>query len=1049
MFWTVLIIILLCAICGVFWLHRKQERDWQHELARLERGMQEGTYIPHDQDADSPHQFSEDAKAAYGKTIARLRLMAARYTPQQEQSTEEQVNAENEETEAGMPDIADFFESQEAKQEYHQDTDAERSSENAQTEPVHQSETRQHHASLRKDAPYIVPFVETEEPEYIPRIVKDEGFEEITLEEATRSLNEAALQEWEEQQTANHPAEDWNDDEEAIQLIRASVTPMKGLQIIDFNDPVLRRTRERVMAGVNGIQIPKASAPHIETVQTALRTAEREAILPVIDNLDSRAEIDVTDIRNTLARSTAARQRLAAAVAPVRDFQPQIIQNDEILANLIPASRRRTVRHAEAAAEKLARKQQSAAAQMKLSEEANPQPEQTVAPSVARKPLFPPKTIRTEPVAPPKEKAVYISRQPAPTATVVEPPEVPTVIPAPIDIPAPPSFTPPPVAPEIVEPQMTRSALEIPAFHSEVNAHVSDNPVRSIHDYLISESETEDEIAGKDVQQNAETESTHTENAEISAFEHHQPIHRPDFATGYAADDFDEDSEEDTGAFYEFSDDLKQPLPTTDLLLPPQFDPAATQTEEELLNNSITIEEKLAEFKVKVKVVDSYSGPVITRYEIEPDVGVRGNSVMNLEKDLARSLGVASIRVVETIPGKTCMGLELPNPKRQMIRLSEIFNSPAFAESKSKLTLALGQDITGQPVVTDLGKAPHLLVAGTTGSGKSVGVNAMILSMLFKATPEDVRMIMIDPKMLELSIYEGIPHLLAPVVTDMKLAANALNWCVNEMEKRYRLMSHVGVRNLAGFNQKIMEAAAQGMKIANPFSLAPDNPEPLEKLPFIVVVVDEFADLMMTAGKKIEELIARLAQKARAAGIHLILATQRPSVDVITGLIKANIPTRIAFQVSSKIDSRTILDQMGAENLLGQGDMLFLPPGTGYPQRVHGAFASDDEVHRVVEYLKQFGEPDYIDDILMSGTTDDLPGISRSSDSEADPMYDEAVSVVLKTRKASISGIQRQLRIGYNRAARLIDQMEADGIVSPAETNGNRTVLAQSSEHLD
>lgn len=384
-----------------------------------------------------------------------------------------------------------------------------------------------------------------------------------------------------------------------------------------------------------------------------------------------------------------------------------------------------------------------------------------------------------------------------------------------------------------------------------------------------------------------------------------------------------------------------------------------------------------------------------------------------------------------------------------MIRLSEIFNSPAFAESKSKLTLALGQDITGQPVVTDLGKAPHLLVAGTTGSGKSVGVNAMILSMLFKATPEDVRMIMIDPKMLELSIYEGIPHLLAPVVTDMKLAANALNWCVNEMEKRYRLMSHVGVRNLAGFNQKIMEAATQGMKIANPFSLTPDDPEPLEKLPFIVVVVDEFADLMMTAGKKIEELIARLAQKARAAGIHLILATQRPSVDVITGLIKANIPTRIAFQVSSKIDSRTILDQMGAENLLGQGDMLFLPPGTGYPQRVHGAFASDDEVHRVVEYLKQFGEPDYIDDILMSGTTDDLPGISRSSDSEVDPMYDDAVSVVLKTRKASISGIQRQLRIGYNRAARLIDQMEADGIVSPAETNGNRTVLAQSSEHLD
>ena len=483
--------------------------------------------------------------------------------------------------------------------------------------------------------------------------------------------------------------------------------------------------------------------------------------------------------------------------------------------------------------------------------------------------------------------------------------------------------------------------------------------------------------------------------------------------------------------------------------MPPQFDPSASQTEEQLLENSITIEEKLAEFKVKVKVMDSYSGPVITRYEIEPDVGVRGSAVLNLEKDLARSLGVASIRVVETIPGKTCMGLELPNPKRQMIRLSEIFNSPEFTESKSKLTLALGQDITGQPVVTDLAKAPHLLVAGTTGSGKSVGVNAMILSMLFKATPEDVRMIMIDPKMLELSIYEGIPHLLAPVVTDMKLAANALNWCVNEMEKRYRLMSFMGVRNLAGFNQKIAEAAARGEKIGSPFSLTPENPEPLEKLPFIVVVVDEFADLMMTAGKKIEELIARLAQKARAAGIHLILATQRPSVDVITGLIKANIPTRIAFQVSSKIDSRTILDQMGAENLLGQGDMLFLPPGIVYPQRVHGAFASDNEVHRVVEYLKQFSAPDYIDDILSSGSTEDFTGTSRSNDSDLDPMYDEAVSVVLKSRKASISNIQRQLRIGYNRAARLIDQMEADGIVSPAENNGNRTILAQSSDHLD
>ena len=494
-------------------------------------------------------------------------------------------------------------------------------------------------------------------------------------------------------------------------------------------------------------------------------------------------------------------------------------------------------------------------------------------------------------------------------------------------------------------------------------------------------------------------------------------------------------------------------VPMNELLLPPQYDSEANISEEQLLDNSIKIEEKLAEFRVKVNVVDAYAGPVITRYEIEPDVGVRGNSVINLEKDLARSLGVAAIRVVETIPGKTCMGLELPNPKRQMIRLSEVFNSPVFAESKSKLTLALGQDITGQPVVTDLAKAPHLLVAGTTGSGKSVGVNAMILSLLFKATPDEVRMIMIDPKMLELSVYEGIPHLLAPVVTDMKLAANALTWCVNEMEKRYRLMSHVGVRNLAGYNQKIKDAATRGERLANPFSLTPDNPEPLVRLPHIVVIVDEFADLMMTSGKKIEELIARLAQKARAAGIHLILATQRPSVDVITGLIKANIPTRIAFQVASKVDSRTIIDQMGAENLLGQGDMLFLPPGTGYPQRVHGAFVADSEVQRVAEYLKGFGAPDYVEDILTSGVgSDDLFSNANSgiggSNSGQDPLFDEAVAIVLRTQKATISSIQRHLRIGYNKAATLVDQMEAEGIVSPADTNGKRTILARP-DHLD
>ena len=469
------------------------------------------------------------------------------------------------------------------------------------------------------------------------------------------------------------------------------------------------------------------------------------------------------------------------------------------------------------------------------------------------------------------------------------------------------------------------------------------------------------------------------------------------------------------------------------------------QSQEELLENSITIEEKLGEYRVKVKVLDAYAGPVITRYEIEPDVGVRGSSVTNLEKDLARSLGVTAIRVVETIPGKTCMGLELPNPKRQTIRLREVFDSPAFANSSSKLTLALGEDITGEPVVTDLAKAPHLLVAGTTGSGKSVGVNSMILSMLYKATPEDVRLIMIDPKMLELSVYQDIPHLLAPVVTDMKHAANALNWCVNEMEKRYRLMSHVGVRNLAGYNEKIAEAAARGEKIANPFSFTPDDAEPLEKLPFIVVVVDEFADLMMVAGKQIEQLIARLAQKARAAGIHLILATQRPSVDVITGLIKANIPTRIAFQVSSKIDSRTVLDQMGAENLLGQGDMLFLPPGTGYPQRVHGAFVADEEVHRVVDYLKQFGEPDYVEEILSPEQAEfSFDGSPNSgSSNEKDPLFDQAVEVIVRTQKATISSLQRHLRIGYNKAATIIDQLEAEGIVSAADHSGKRKILAR------
>lgn len=503
------------------------------------------------------------------------------------------------------------------------------------------------------------------------------------------------------------------------------------------------------------------------------------------------------------------------------------------------------------------------------------------------------------------------------------------------------------------------------------------------------------------------------------------------------------------GASFEFEalGEIDIDLPGLDLLDAPASEaidvPAA-----ELEETARLIEQRLKEFKVPVTVLGAYAGPVITRFEVEPATGVRGAQIVGLMKDLSRALGLTSIRVVETIPGKTCMGLELPNARRQVIRLSEMLASDAYKASSSHLALAMGKDITGIPIVTDLARAPHMLVAGTTGSGKSVAINAMILSLLYKSTPTDVRMIMIDPKMLELSVYDGIPHLLAPVVTDMKLAANALSWCVGEMEKRYRLMSALGVRNLAGYNQKIRHGEAIERKVTNPFSLTPDAPEPLSTLPLIVVVIDELADLMMVAGKKIEELIARLAQKARAAGIHLILATQRPSVDVITGLIKANIPTRVAFQVSSKIDSRTVLDQMGAESLLGHGDMLFLPPGSGYPQRVHGAFVSDEEVHRVVEHLKQFGEPQYVDAILSSGLPEDAQGELGIEDTsaESDPLYDEAVAFVVRTRKSSISAVQRQLRIGYNRAARLVEQMETAGIVSPMASNGSREILAPVSQ---
>ncbi|MBC7756615.1 MAG: DNA translocase FtsK 4TM domain-containing protein [Bdellovibrio sp.] len=462
------------------------------------------------------------------------------------------------------------------------------------------------------------------------------------------------------------------------------------------------------------------------------------------------------------------------------------------------------------------------------------------------------------------------------------------------------------------------------------------------------------------------------------------------------------------------------------------------------------IERKLIDFGIEVKVISAQPGPVITRFEFEPAAGVKGSQITNLARDLARALSVVSIRVVETIPGKSCMGLEIPNAKRQIVFLSEIMGSQVYADMHSPIAIAMGKDIAGKPVVADLAKMPHVLVAGTTGSGKSVAINALILSFLYKSEASKVRMILIDPKMLELSVYEGIPHLLAPVVTDMRQAANALNWCVNEMERRYKLMSSLGVRNLAGYNQKINEAAKLGEKIPHPFSLTPDAPEPLEEMPLIVVVIDELADMMMVVGKKVEELIARLAQKARASGIHLVLATQRPSVDVITGLIKANVPTRISFQVSSKIDSRTILDQMGAEALLGQGDMLYMPPGTGHPVRIHGAFVSDHEVHQVVNHLKAMGEPNYIDGILTNETEGAEAGEFSSDDgAEKDPLYDEAVSIVLKTRRASISSVQRQLRIGYNRAARLIEDMERAGLVSAMQTNGNREVLAKGSSSQD
>ena len=499
-----------------------------------------------------------------------------------------------------------------------------------------------------------------------------------------------------------------------------------------------------------------------------------------------------------------------------------------------------------------------------------------------------------------------------------------------------------------------------------------------------------------------------------------------------------------------FSDMPDSPLPPVGLLDPPD-NVIERPSAETLEFTSRLIERKLMDFNVSVQVVAAYPGPVITRYEIEPAVGVKGSTVVNLARDLARALSVTSIRIVETIPGTSHMGLEIPNPKREIVRLSEILGSAVYGDMSSKLAIAMGKDIAGRPVVADLAKMPHVLVAGTTGSGKSVAINAMILSLVYKATANEVRLILIDPKMLELSVYEGIPHLLAPVVTDMRHAGHALNWCVAEMDRRYKLMSAVGVRNLAGFNTKVKEAKDKGSPIAHPFSLTPDAPEPLEALPLIVVVIDELADMMMVVGKKVEELIARLAQKARASGIHLVLATQRPSVDVITGLIKANVPTRVAFQVSSKIDSRTILDQQGAEALLGQGDMLYLPPGSGVPQRVHGAFVSDAEVHRVVQQLKTQGEPAYIEGILDAPEEALAEALGAGGGEggvggEKDPLYDQAVQVVLQNKRASISLVQRHLRIGYNRAARLLEDMERAGLVSAMGGSGNREILVPMSK---
>ncbi|MDO4997271.1 MAG: DNA translocase FtsK [Neisseria sp.] len=1096
MWWFVLVFILLVAIVGLLEWKRRLQAAWEYEESFLNRHNQE--QLPVHETADEIYGAAPNVSVAreetrthernretYERAVEKMRDLRPKRFKQLNQLKNVGDELETKDAE-DLPIFAAAPKSLEQLNEEFQELDGALAEH--EREPLLISEEAESLKDICKNVQRVAAQWRWNEWQTPTRGAwhsqPDADAEVITLESI--ALQTANLK----TERAEKTAAVWRDEtspEMSAFDAKNMHAPSEDLPVIGLDDPAVVRQREKVKQELSEWEMPveEPSKPRFgqfsftRTMPEAVRVPSAE--LPEI--------IGEEDIRANLLRSRQVRSRQTLNEAPPSLKRPRTIPEAEVIANLakdspvhrrlrristasqnsvLPAGARVDDAHSSrVVAKKVNSNTQLKRSNSALSNRFAPYPQSTpqATKAVANNPVVSasasserapaaPKIVPTEAAESAQTEAATASPSlasattanvaiaapamnivPAPDATVVEQPAVPETPRWTVDIPPVPSFETPNPSPAAASLASTWSGNE---RSNELNAEDDASAVPSVW--------------AKEWQ-----EAVRNELAEAS-YDYDGEMPSAEWLNEWRNDgndlaEFDDADEHEENEFAEDADGNGYPLPNLDLLLPAEYNPEAKPSEEMLLDNSITIEEKLAEFRVKVKVLDAYAGPVITRYEIEPDVGVRGNSVINLEKDLARSLGVSSIRVVETIPGKTCMGLELPNPKRQMIRLSEIFAAPEFQESKSKLTLALGQDITGQPVVTDLAKAPHLLVAGTTGSGKSVGVNAMILSMLFKANPEDVRMIMIDPKMLELSIYEGIPHLLAPVVTDMKLAANALNWCVNEMEKRYRLMSHLGVRNLAGYNQKVKEAAKEGRKLANPFSLTPDNPEPLEKLPFIVVVVDEFADLMMTAGKQIEQLIARLAQKARAAGIHLILATQRPSVDVITGLIKANIPTRIAFQVSSKIDSRTILDQMGAENLLGQGDMLFLPPGTGYPKRVHGAFASDDEVHQVVEYLKQFGEPNYVEDIFTTGVgSDDMfsnANDGRNNDGERDPLYDEAVASVIKAGKVSISSVQRYLRIGYNRAANLVEQMENDGIVSAADHSGKRTVLARSSSHLD